>query len=311
MKAGSIDMLSNMLLAGTLGFTLLQAQTLPPEQKQRVDQAVPARAAAKPKRPRRLLVSNLEMRDGHPWHGSSYDFIPVANYAIREMGKRTGAFEAVFSNDVEMFRPKRIKQFDAICFLNTNGVLFEDPELKKSLLAFIAGGKGFVGIHDAIATFVQYPKYDQWPPFGQMLGGTENGGHPWDGEMMTVKVDDPKSPLTAVFHGEEFQITDQAFQLQEPILRDHLHVLLSIDVEKTGLSPKHRILPVRAVDQDFPVTWIRAYGKGRVFYSALGHGAPVFWNAPLLEHFLAGIQYALGDLKADSTPSARLAVPQK
>ena len=258
-----------------------------------------------------MLVSNLAMRDGHPWRGSSYDTIPAANYAIGQIGKRTGAYEAVFSDDVEMFRPERIKQFDAVCFLNTVGVLFEDPELKKSLLAFIAGGKGFVGIHDAIATFVQYPKYDQWPPFGQMLGATENGGHPWDGESMTVKVEDPASPLNAVFHGEEFQIADQAFQFQEPALRDHLHVLLSIDVEKTGFSPKHRILPVRMADKDFPVTWIRAYEKGRVFYSSLGHGAPVFWNALLLEHFLAGIQYALGDLKADSTPSASLPAAKK
>jgi len=54
---------------------------------------------------------------------------------------------------------------------------------------------------------------------------------------MTVRVEDPKSPLNAVFHGEEFQIADQAFQFQEPTLRDHLHVLLSIDVEKTGFFP--------------------------------------------------------------------------
>jgi type 1 glutamine amidotransferase len=301
----------NLLLVGTLGFTLLHGQTLTPEQKQKVDDAVPAKAAAHPKRHRLLLVSNLVMRDGHPWRGSSYATNPASNYAIGEMGKRTGAFEAVFNDDIEMFRPDRIKQFDAICFLNTGGVLFEDPELRKSLLAFIAGGKGFVGIHDAIATFVQYPIYDQWPPFGQMLGATENGGHPWDGETMTVKVEDPKSPLNAVFHGEEFQIADQAFQFQEPALRDHLHVLLSIDVEKTGFSPKHRILPVRMADRDFPVTWIRTYAKGRVFYSSLGHGAPVFWNPLLLAHFLAGIQYALGDLKADSTPSARLPGAQK
>jgi len=133
--------------------------------------------------------------------------------------------------------------------------------VRKSLLAFIASGKGFVGIHDAIATFVQYPVYDQWPPFGQMLGATENGGHPWDGETMTVRVEDPKSPLNAVFHGEEFQIADQAFQFQEPTLRDHLHVLLSIDVEKTGFFPNHHILPVRMADKDFPVTWIRAMGR--------------------------------------------------
>jgi type 1 glutamine amidotransferase len=184
------------------------------------------------------------------------------------------------------------------------GVLFDDPELRTSLLGFIARGKGFVGIHDAIATFVQYPKYDQWPPFGQMLGATENGGHPWDGELMTVKVDDPKSRINAAFHGQGFQIADQAFQFQEPTLRDHLHVLLSIDVEKTPMSPRRRILPVRAGDKDFPVSWVRSYEKGRVFYSSLGHGVKVYSNPVLLEHFLAGIQYALGDLKADSTPSA-------
>src|ERR1019366_2118172 len=196
---GRNPMRCNLLLAGTLGFKLLYGQALPPEQKQKVDDAVPAKAVAKPRMPRRLLVSSLVMRGGHPWRGSSYSTNPAANYAIGEMGKRTGAYEAVFSDDIEMFRPDRIKQFDALCFLNTGGVLFEDPELKKSLLAFIAGGKGFVGIHDAIATFVQYPKYDQWPPFGQMLGATENGGHPWDGETMTVKVEDPTSPLDCKF----------------------------------------------------------------------------------------------------------------
>jgi len=274
-----------------------------PEQKRQVDAAIPARAQAKPRRARRLLVSNLMMHDGRRWEGSSFATIPAADYAIAEMGKRTGAYTAIFSDDIEMFRPERIRQFDAVCFLNTTGVLFDDAVLRKSLLDFVAGGKGFVGIHDAIATFVQYPRYDQWPAFGQMVGGTENGGHPWDGEAMTVKVEDPGSPLNAAFHGEEFQIADQAFQLQEPVLRDHLHVLLSIDVGKTGFSPRHQILPARAADQDFPVSWIRSYGKGRVFYSSLGHGAPGFWNAPLLAHFLAGIQYALGDLKVDSTPS--------
>jgi len=294
-----------LLLAAALSPGLLQAQGPTPEQKQQIDAAIPKKSPAKPKKPRRMLVSNLAMRDGRLVRGSSNSSIPAANYAFEQMGKRTGAYQAVFSDDIEMFRPDKIGQFDAICFLNTVGVLFEDAELKKSLLGFIAGGKGFVGIHDAIATFVQYPKYDQWPPFGQMLGATENGGHPWDGEVTTVKVDDAKSPLNAVFQGKEFQIADQAFQFQEPTLRDHLHVLLSIDAAKTGFSPKRRILPVRMEDKDFPVAWIRAYGKGRVFYNSLGHSAQVFWNAPLLEHFLAGIQYALGDLKANDAPSAK------
>ena len=197
-----------------------------------------------------MLVTNLSMRDGKPVRGSSAATIPPGNYAIQQMGTVTGAYEAVFNDDIEMFRPANIKQFDAICFNNTLGVLFDDPELRASLLGFVESGKGFVGIHDAIATFVQYPKYDQWPEFGRMLGGTENGGHPWNGEVMTMKVEDPGNPINAAFGGKDFQIADQAFQLQEPVLRDRLHVLLRIDAEKTG--PARRILPVRKAGYGFP-----------------------------------------------------------
>jgi type 1 glutamine amidotransferase len=137
-----------------------------------------------------------------------------------------------------------------------------------------------------------------------MLGGTENGGHPWaPTDTLTFKVDDPKSPLTAVFKGAGFPVTDEVNQLQEPTLRDHLHVLLSVDMEKTG-QPKHSMLPARAKDQDFPLSWIRNEGKGRVFYYGLAHGPAIFSNPQMVEHILAGIQYALGDLKADATPSA-------
>ena len=277
-----------------------QGQELQSELKARVDAAIPAKAQVKPKQPRRLLVTNLSMRDGKPVRGSSAATIPAGNYAIQQMGKVTGAYEAVFNDDIEMFRPANIKQFDAICFNNTLGVLFDDPELRASLMSFIESGKGFVGIHDAIATFVQYPKYDQWPEFGRMLGGTENGGHPWNGEVMTMKVEDPGNPINAAFGGKDFQIADQAFQLQEPVLRDHMHVLLRIDVEKS--SPPRRVHPARKGDMDFPMSWIRRQGKGRVFYTGLGHGVDVFANAQLLQHMLAGIQYALGDLEASDAP---------
>jgi type 1 glutamine amidotransferase len=83
-------------------------------------------------------------------------------------------------------------------------------------------------------------------------------------------------------------------------------VLLSVDPSKSPLSPRAHLLPVRAQDMDFPVSWIRSYGKGRVFYCSLGHGAPVYSNSMVLQHDLAGIQYALGDLNADSTPSGKL-----
>ena len=285
-----------------LSASLLCGQELTPEQKQQIDAALPAKAPAKPRKPRRLLVISLaKVQDrvvrGHP-------AIPAATYALEQMGKRTGAFEAVFSNDIEMFRPGKIEQFDAICFNNTQGVLFDDPELRNALQKFVTDGRGIVGFHAVIATFVQHPVYDQWPWFGRMIGGTENGGHPWlPVDTYTMKVDDPKSPLNAAFHGKGFDINDEVMQLQEPALRERMHVLLSIDMEKS--KPTRRLLPVREQDKDFPLTWIRAEGKGRVFTSGIGHNANVFWNAPLLEHFLAGIQYALGDLEADATPSMK------
>lgn len=310
MYDGEVLRVSRSLFIGLVCSLLLAGQELSPEQKAQVDAAVPTKAPVKPKKSRRMLVTNLSMRNGKPFRGSSDAVIPVANYSFKLLGERTGAFEAVFSNDVEMLRPDKIKQFDAICFLNTVGVLFEDAELRHSFLDFIARGKGFVGIHDAIATFVQYPKYDQWPAFGQMLGATENGGHPWNSEMLVLRIDDPKNPVNAVFSGKEFQISDQAFQFQEPTLRDHMRVLLSIDVAKTATPPK-RVLAVRKDDMDFPMAWIKRYEKGRVFYSALGHSAPVFWNPTVLQHYLAGIQYALGDLKADDSPSQKSGAPGK
>jgi hypothetical protein len=273
------------------------------EQKQLMDAALPDQAPAKPAKPRKLLVSNLSMRAGRIVRG--HPSIPFGNYVIEQMGKRTGAYEVVVSDDVEMFRPGAIKQFDAICFNNTAGVLTDDSELRRSLLDFIARGGGFVGFHAAAATFVQHPQYDQFPEFGRMVGGTENGGHPWGpDEPFTVKVDDPDNPINAAFGGRGFEASDEAYQLQEPSPRERLHVLISIDAGKSGIEGR-RILPIRRDDKDFPVSWIKPHGKGRVFYTTLGHNPHIFWDAKLLQHFLAGIQYALGDLQADDTPDAR------
>lgn len=302
MRRGIALLITLTLALATSAGAISHAQTLSDDNRKAIDAAIPARAPATPRQPRRLLIVNLQMRNGAPTQGPSYAALAAQNYALEEMGKRTGAYEVVVSNDVEMFRPGRIDRFDAICFCNSLGVLFDDPVLKRSLLDFVASGKGLVGIHDGLATFVQWPQYDQWPEFGRMLGGTENGGHPWDGEM-SIKVDDPTTALTAMFGTKPFMVKDQAFQLQEPTLRDRLHVLVSIDVAAT--PPARRpFFKTRVEDKDFPMSWIKSHGKGRVFFSAFGHSDDTFWNPTLLAHFLAGIQYALGDLQADDRPSA-------
>ena len=275
------------------------------EQRQLIERAIPQKAPAAPKRPRKLLVVTLNVRDGKV-SSRGHSAITYANLAFELMGKKTGAFEAVFNNDTSVFRPENLKAFDAICFNNTVGVLTEDAALRQSLLDFVAGGKGFMGIHAAAATFCQYPVYDQFPAFGQMLGGYENGGHPWrQDETITLKVDDPKSPINAAFGGRDFEIKDEVFQFKDHYSRERLHVLLSIDTDRTDMNPARHFLPDRFADKDFAMSWIRRHGQGRVFYSSLGHNPDLFWDARVLQHFLAGIQYALGDLAADDTPSGK------
>ncbi len=273
----------------------------PPEDRQKIEAALPTAAPAKPAQARKLLVINLDIWNGKPRRGHAS--IPHGNLALERMGRATGAYEAVFSDDISVFRPENLRAFDAVCFNNTTGVPFSDPELKRALLEFVRGGKGFVGIHAAAAAFVQWPDYSFWPEFGEVLGGYEDGGHPWKPhETITLKVEDTAHPLNAAFREPAFEISDEVFQFRAPYSRERVRVLLSIDVTKTDVGPNRRILPQRRQDLDFPISWVRREGEGRVFYTALGHNPHIFWNPPVLAHLLAGIQFAMGDLKADTAP---------
>lgn len=285
--------------------TMAPIATLSEQEKAIILQAIPTQAQMKPVKTRKLLVFNRHIREGKVFSG--HPSIPFGNYAIEQMGIRTGAYETTISQDIEVFRPARLKQFDAVCFNNTAGVLFDDPELRQSLLDFIQKGGGFVGIHAAGATFVQWPKYDYWPAFGQMLGAHEDGGHPWGPkETITIKIEDPQHPINSAFKGQSFEIQDEVFQFRHGYSRDTLRVLLSIDTDETDMSPSRRFLPERTKDRDFAMSWIRLYGRGRVFYTSFGHNPDIFWHKQLLQHFLDGIQFALGDLEASTTPSAQL-----
>lgn len=295
-----------LMLTSVWGYSASpELATLSEQEKQRIVKAIPTASSVVPSQPRKLLVFNRHVRDGKVSAGHAS--IPYGNYALQQMGIRTGAYATEISQDIEVFRPKRLKQFDAVCFNNTAGVLFEDPELRQSLLDFIHDGGGFVGFHAAGATFVQWPRYDQWPAYGEMLGAYEDGGHPWGPEeTITIAIDDPLHPLNAAFKGQGFQIRDEVFQLRHGYSRDKLRVLLRIDTEKTDMSPTRRFLPERAQDRDFAMSWVRAHGKGRVFYTSFGHNPHIFWHPQLLQHFLDGLQFALGDLKASTLPSGRL-----
>ncbi len=194
-----------------LAAAVLPAQEVSPEERQKIEEAIPRKAAARAKKARKLLVVTLNRRKGQI--GKGHASIPAGNLALELMGKRTGAYEAVFSNDMTLFSPEKLKQFDAICFNNTGGMLTDDPAERQSLLDFVRGGKGFVGLHAAAATFCEYPKYDQFPEFAEMLGGFEDGGHPWGAnDTYTVKVDDPATPSTLLSPGRASRSGTRCFR---------------------------------------------------------------------------------------------------
>lgn len=264
-----------------------------PAQRELIEREVPRTAPATPRKPRKLLVMDLNVgRGGHP-------SIPHANLAIERMGQLTGAYEAVFSNDLSMFLPGNLKQFDAVYLNNTIGDLFPTPEARQSFAAFLAGGGGLAGNHAATVTSVK------WEEFGEMLGA-RGASHRAGDEKVTIRVEDPASPLNAPFGGKSFVIAEEIFRFQDPYSREKVRVLLGLDVANTDMNQGKCAGVCVREDGDYAISWIRSWGRGRVFYTGLGHNPSVFWDPVLLRHFLAGIQFALGDLDADTTPSANL-----
>jgi hypothetical protein len=169
--------------------------------------------------------------------------------------------------------------------------------LRKSFIDYVKAGHGLVGVH--AATDCSY----NWPEYGEMIGGYFNG-HPWG--HVTYKIDDPNSPLTAMFPKEKpFVVNDETYTFKkEPYSREKLHILASIDLSQMSDADKKK--ENRPYDHDYALAWIHQYGAGRVFYAAHGHGEDMYSNPTMLKFYLAGIQYALGDLSADATPSGPL-----
>ena len=286
-----------VLIAAVLSAALATAMAAPAkkppsakaEEVKKVTEAMPAEPSAAPKAKRKILVF-------YRCEGYRHRSIPIGNKAFEIMGAKTGAFEVVVSNDMSMFTAENLKDFDAVLLNNTTRLKFDDPERRKALLDFVEGGKGLIGIHAACDNFYK------WPEGAAMIGGLFSG-HPWGaGGTWAITNAEPDHPLNKAFGGKGFKIKDELYQFKAPYSRDKLRVVLTIDLsdEVTAGRKGNR------QDKDYAVSWIRQVGKGRVFYCSLGHNNAVFWNGPVLQHYLDGIQYALGDLPADATPSNKV-----
>jgi len=277
--------------------TTAQAQSpaklrdLTAEEIQKIENAVPTKPTVQPAKPRKILVF---------WkcEGFFHTSIPVVNEALKIMGRKTGAYEvAECTDDYSIFTPEKLAKFDAVCLNNTTHLKFnpkETPERCKALMDFVKGGKGIIGIHAATDNF-----YD-WPEGMEMMGGKFTG-HPWGGGgTWAVKIDEPDHPLTAAFKGQGFKINDEIYRTDPPLYsRSKQLVLMSLDMSDPTTRNVNGFKPT---DVDTGISWIKTWGKGRVFYCSLGHNNHIFWNPTILQHYLDGIQFVLGDYKVDTTP---------
>ena len=261
---------------------------LSPADVARIEAALPDSATAIPKKPRRILVF---WRCEGFFHGSG---IAGGNRALQLLGQKTEAFSADLSDEYSSLDRENLAKYDAVVLNNNTRLKLPGPAQKQALLDFVHGGKGLVGIHAATDNF-----YD-WPEGAAMLGGLFDG-HPWGGSgTWAFKLDEPNHLLCRAFAGKGFKLKDEIYQFKAPYTRSDRRVLLTLDLSDPATGGVTR--GVKRTDKDFAVAWVKNVGKGRVFYCSLGHAANVFMEPAILQFYLDGIQFAIGDLQADASP---------
>ncbi len=234
----------------------------------------PAALPPAPDRPRVLFLTHSA--------GFQHDVVKRAQRAVLAHAERCfeelagPILEVEATQDCAALRADNLGRYQALMFYTTGELPISDDD-KAALLQFVRDGGGFVGIHCATDTFYEFPG------FGEMLGGYFDG-HPWH-QAVRLEVEDRAHPTT--FHlGPHLDITDEIYQFRN-WSRDRVHVLLRLTDHGTDLGKGKR------PDKDHALSWCHDYGKGRVFYTALGHRPEVWRDARFATHLLAGVRWTL------------------
>jgi type 1 glutamine amidotransferase len=235
--------------------------------------------------------------------GFRHSSIPTAERIIAQLGLESGTFDVQYvrggadgKDDAEVrekMAPESLRKFDGVIFANTTGDL-AIPD-REFFLEWLKSGKAFVGMHSCSDTYHGYPEYLK------MLGGEFLTHH--EQVLISPPNQDPGHPAN-VHLGANYTVYDEIY-LFKNFDRAGVHGLLWLD--------RH---PNKGYPGDFPVSWCKNYGQGRVFYTSLGHREDV-WdadpgmrdrrNSPEVskayqQHILGGIKWALGLVPGDGKP---------
>jgi len=339
-KGGAVSAATSGVTGGGGGAAQGQAGGPPPQsQVARVTDlmqmmtALPDRAPATPVRPRRVLVLAKAQ-------GFVHSSIPLAARTIEALGQKTGAWTTVITYNPADITEQNLQQYDAIFLASTTGTFLDDPTdpnvtaaRRKALLDFVRGGKGIAGIHAATDYYHGGPPAPPaaggkapidggaplWPDFNRLIGGYFKFHWVYPTQI-AVKIEDPDSPINAAFTSlnattgvrmpRSFSVVDEVYTFNETSWsRARAHVLTSIDYSKMPAEVKAQEPAPQRTDHDYALSYIQREGKGRVFVEVLGHDESIYKLPSMLTHILAGMQYVLGDLQADDSPTGGASKP--
>ncbi|QEH34442.1 Trehalose utilization [Aquisphaera giovannonii] len=237
------------------------------------------------------------------------DKLGLAERILTEAGKEHG-FDVVCSKDGRLFEPDKIGEWDAFAFYTTGDLTSpgqdKNPPIsadgEKALYDALRGGKGFISMHSATDTFGHHAPRNKGgeDPYIQMIGGEFiiHGAQ----QPSQIDVVDPHFPGLEKGFGEsgQFTLTDEWYALKN--FPDDLHVIL---VQNTKGMKGHMY-----ERPNFPCTWARSYGKGRVFYTSMGHREDV-WENPKYQGLLIGaLSWATGKVDANIEPNIKQVTPE-
>ncbi len=231
--------------------------------------------------------------------GFQHDATSHGLATLWKLGQDSGLWDTYIKTDTQLITKKKLGGnaknldfFDAIAFYTT-GELDMDDEQKAALLSFVRDeGKGFIAVHSATDTFYK------WPEYGEMVGGYFDL-HPWNTFEAPVVVEDSTHPTSAHFP-KEFRTLDEIYQVRN-YSREKVRVLMRLDETKIDLTNKN----VRRSDKDFAVTWVKEFGKGRVFYSTFGHTFESWDRPDMQKMWLEAVKWCMKLTNGDATPRPR------
>ena len=273
--------------------------------KQKIEALAPSQTRFPSTSAKKILLFSLHT-------GFEHWVIPHTEEVFKILGSKSNQFEVMASKDIHQFEKESLSNYDAIVLNNTCSkpdhrhlfwdqlraestldsavVMTKAQELETNVIEFVKKGGGLLLLHGGITTLNNSQKFSE-------LVGASFDYHPPQ-QLVQVKLDNPSHTLVAAFPKDGFSHVDEPYFYKNAYSNLNFTPLLYFDNAQIHSQRANQALKSGKTY----VAWIRPEGKGKVMYIAPSHNAQSFENPALLQFFLDGLQYVVGDVSCDETP---------